>query len=297
MNGDIELENFRLETDGLFDNNNSQNERAVKDQITGGYGDKSFHNRHEAAEDSHLLVADEDSRVQSTQLGSKVMGQDSISISLQESSLYTQAETGRHGRQGLLWYLNKEVVWRLTLWMVIALCLLVVIVVVIILSLVLYSVLYVDEDDTFDHKSLVVPRFYSGSMRLNFTTDLLSPWENQSLALSTQLEEKISNLYSASPALGRYFSSVSTSAFRNGSITAYYWLKFLMPLEHEQLVRYTLSQEMVYNVLYQHLYDQEPDSDQLLYIDPATVYMEIGNRTGNDQGNLTLLENTTQARP
>ncbi|KAJ8256666.1 hypothetical protein COCON_G00188180 [Conger conger] len=166
-------------------------------------------------------------------------------------------------------------------WMIIALVLLLIVITAVTLGLLLWAALYKDEDDTFQRDTFVVPLFYSGSLRLvnlNFTDNLLSPSSNQSQALSTQLEDKLSHVYSTSPALGRYFSGAGLYAFRNGSVTAYYWLKFLMPLDHEQLLHFTLSREMVYNVLRQHLYDLEPGSD-LLYIDPSAIHMQVGNRT------------------
>ncbi|KAJ8368610.1 hypothetical protein SKAU_G00086380 [Synaphobranchus kaupii] len=275
MNGDIELVRFRTETDEPSDNNNSQSEQAVRQQITAGCEDQSFHNKDEATEESHLLSADQ-SNSNSTQCHSDT------TCRMEQLISDTVSSDDETGRKGLCMYLNRKVVWRLRLWMLIALGLLLLAILVLALALILYSVLYVDEDDIFDGKSFVVPLFYSGSLRLvnqNFTEDLLSPTSSQSQALSGLLEQKLSNVYSSSPALGRYFSSAGFYAFRNGSVTAYYWLKFLMPQEHKQLLHYTLSREMVYNVLRQYLYDVEADVDPLHYLDPAAIYMEVGNRT------------------
>lgn len=47
-----------------------------------------------------------------------------------------------------------------------------------------------------------------------------------------------------------------------------------MPLEYYQLEQFTLSREVVYNVLRQYLYDQEPEHHEPLYIDPASLNME-----------------------
>lgn len=46
-----------------------------------------------------------------------------------------------------------------------------------------------------------------------------------------------------------------------------------MPTEHQQIVEYTLSKEMVYSVLLQQLSDEEPGVDPL-YIDLTSLTME-----------------------
>lgn len=67
--------------------------------------------------------------------------------------------------------------------------------------------------------------------------------------------------------------AVSPSPHRNGSVIADYQLKFLMPEEkQDQLRKFTLSREMVYNVLRQFLYDQESESESM-YIDPISLNM------------------------
>lgn len=69
---------------------------------------------------------------------------------------------------------------------------------------------------------------------------------------------------------------VVSSFPRPGSVIAEYQLTFVMPEEHqEQLRNFTLSREMVYNVLRQFLYDQEgrgaSPSSSALYIDPVSL--------------------------
>ncbi|KAI1893640.1 hypothetical protein AGOR_G00125790 [Albula goreensis] len=257
------------------------NERDIKVQVAAG--EQPFPERPEITQSSPLLSDEQREGVQSSNGARVANGQESLSVTVDNSCLHSgQEEPSNEQRKGILSYMNRVVVCGLRLWMILVLILLLITALVITLSLVLYSVLYEDEDDTFDHESFVVPMFYSGTLSLvnqNFSANLPSALSNQSLALSNQLKEKLSHIYSSSPALGRYFSEVGMYIYRNGTITAHYWLKFLMPLDHEELVHYTLSQEMVYNVLRQHLYDQEVNTDQFLYIDPATVYMEVGNRT------------------
>ncbi|KAJ3590600.1 hypothetical protein NHX12_008550 [Muraenolepis orangiensis] len=126
-----------------------------------------------------------------------------------------------------------------------------------------------DPDDTFDSSSFVIPRNFSGSFRLN--NQVLDASSNQSQVLASQLQEKLSGLYSDSPALARYFSSAEIHEIRNNSTEAVFSLRFLLPPEdQEQLQRFTLSRELVYNVLRQFLYDQEADP---LQVDPKSLQM------------------------
>lgn len=60
---------------------------------------------------------------------------------------------------------------------------------------------------------------------------------------------------------------------RNGSVIAEYQLKFVMPAEHDQLEKFTLSREVVFNVLRQFLYDQETEETEPMYIDPVSLTM------------------------
>uniref|UniRef100_A0A673WLG4 SEA domain-containing protein n=1 Tax=Salmo trutta TaxID=8032 RepID=A0A673WLG4_SALTR len=145
-------------------------------------------------------------------------------------------------------------------------------------SFALCLVIHDDADEKYNPTLFVLPRCFNGSFKLTnqiFIPELLSPASNQSKALSSQLQEKLSELYSSSPALSRYFSSVEISDFRNGSVVADYRLGFLMPLNNAELEQFTLSREMVYNVFRQSLYDQDPELNHPLYIHPASLDMQV----------------------
>ncbi|XP_056297278.1 TPA-induced transmembrane protein-like isoform X2 [Pseudoliparis swirei] len=148
---------------------------------------------------------------------------------------------------------------------------------VIVISLVVCSAFHEDVDDNFDSSLFKVPRSFNGSFRLpnqTFTEELFSLSSNESQALTAGLQDKLADLYTTSPALGRYFSGVEIHAFRNGSVVADYQLTFLMPEEQQdQLRNITLSREMVYNVFRQFLYDQEADESGQMYVDPASLNM------------------------
>ncbi|XP_037123754.1 TPA-induced transmembrane protein [Syngnathus acus] len=163
---------------------------------------------------------------------------------------------------------------KVRLWMVLLL-LPVVLVAVILISLSLCSVVYRDPDDKFNRSTFRVPRLFNGSFvlpGLNFTEDLLSLSSNRRRDLTGDLQGKLSNVYTSSPALGRYFSKAEIHTLRNGSVIAEYQLTFFMPEEHqEQLKNFTLSRKMVYNVLRQFLYAQDRAASSALYIDPVSL--------------------------
>ncbi|XP_067102506.1 TPA-induced transmembrane protein homolog [Osmerus mordax] len=171
--------------------------------------------------------------------------------------------------------LNKTVYVRL--WMVIVF-IIILIFVLILVSWALCTVIHEDVDEKYDLASFTVPQYFNGSFQLPntiFSAELLSSQSNKTQPLSIELQKKLSDFYHHSPALGRYFSMAEIQGFRNGSVVAKYRLSFLMPEQHDQLKLFTLSREVVYNVLRQHLYDQEPEKEGVLYIDPASLEMEV----------------------
>lgn len=171
--------------------------------------------------------------------------------------------------------LNQKVLGIFRLWMVI-LFIIVVIIAVILISLALCTVLYEDVDEKFDSSLFDVPRYFNGTFRLpnqNFTEEFLSLSSNKSQEVAAELQEKLADFYRTSSALGRYFSTAEIYDFRNASVIAEYKLTFVMPAdEQDQLRNFTLSREMVYNVLRQFLYDQEAEESGL-YIDPGSLTM------------------------
>lgn len=172
--------------------------------------------------------------------------------------------------------LQENVYRGIKLWMVI-IFIFVVIVAVILISLAVCSAIYEDTDENFDPSLFKVPHYFNGSFQMPnqvFTEELSHLSSNESQALAADLQNKLADLYRSSPALGRYFSGAEIYAFRNGSVVADYKLKFVLPEEeHDQLRNFTLSREVVYNVLRQFLYDQELSESEPLYIDPVSLKM------------------------
>ncbi|KAM9359261.1 TPA-induced transmembrane protein [Symphorus nematophorus] len=176
--------------------------------------------------------------------------------------------------------LNKDVFSRVKLWMVIAILLL--IAAVIIISLFVCSAIHKDPDENFDPSLFKVPLYFNGSFQLPnmvFREELLTLSSNESQTLAADFQQKLAGLYRSSPAVGRYFSEAKIYAFRSGSVIADYQLTFFMPEEQQdQLRNFTLSREMVYNVLRQFLYDQEQDESETMYIDPVSLNMFLAHQ-------------------
>ncbi|XP_060800141.1 TPA-induced transmembrane protein isoform X2 [Neoarius graeffei] len=163
--------------------------------------------------------------------------------------------------------LNEPACWKLKVWMLI-LIVFIVLVLVIFLSLYLCSVYKEDVDDKYNVAEFVVPRYFRGNLTLlkNVTLDAQS---------QSSLQQKLTHIYTSSFALGRYFSLARVKPKRNSNSSAEYELEFKIPKEHEQLIRYTLSKELVYSVLLQQLFDQ--DTGDPLYIEPSSLTMEVGS--------------------
>lgn len=179
--------------------------------------------------------------------------------------------------------LNEVVFGRVRLWMII-IFLFLLIALVIIISLAVCSAIHEDVDDKYDSSLFKVPHYFNGSFQLPnqvFKEELLDLYSNESQALTADLQQKMTDLYRFSPALGRYFSKAEILAFRNGSVIADYMLKFVLPEEQQHELRnFTLSREMVYNVFRQFLYDQEPDESAEsgpMHIDPVSLKMFSGH--------------------
>ncbi|XP_008307302.1 TPA-induced transmembrane protein homolog [Cynoglossus semilaevis] len=172
--------------------------------------------------------------------------------------------------------LNDTPFSKVRLWMIL-IFLLVIIVAIILFSLWICSVIHEDVDEKFDPSLFQVPLHFNGSFQLPnqvFTEELFTLSTNESIVLTTDLEDKLADLYRSSPALGRYFSKAEVYSLRNGSVIADYQLTFLLPEEQQfELQNFTLSREMVYNVLRQSLYDQETDGSAPMYIYPRSLRM------------------------
>ncbi|NXA58017.1 TTMP protein, partial [Mohoua ochrocephala] len=67
----------------------------------------------------------------------------------------------------------------------------------------------------------------------------------------------LTEVYSSSPALGRYFRSAQVISFSNESSTVIYQLVFSAPPSTEGFMENTMNPDFIRNVLRQNIYDED----------------------------------------
>ncbi|XP_030327722.1 TPA-induced transmembrane protein [Strigops habroptila] len=149
---------------------------------------------------------------------------------------------------------RNVVFWKCKLWMVITTIFLVFFLVILI-SLILYSNVYTDEDDYWDADALLT----SGNSR-NFsgTLELMCGFPH---LFSEDITKKLTDVYSSSPALGRYFRSAQVVYFSNENSTVFYQLEFSVPTSTEGFMENTMNPDFIRNVLRQNIYDEDDTSN------------------------------------
>ncbi|XP_030060068.1 TPA-induced transmembrane protein isoform X2 [Microcaecilia unicolor] len=165
----------------------------------------------------------------------------------------------------------QTVVWKCQLWMVIVSIFLFIIIITTI-SLVLYSVVYIDEDETLNLDS-PFNQNYTGTIRvinpcIHSKMLLSEPEENNSV--SDKIKKRITEVYKSSPALRHYFISADVISFSEENTTASYTLEFSVPTEGSFL-KYTMSEEFVSGVLRQDIYDQEESECKSVMLDASSM--------------------------
>lgn len=237
-------------------NNNDEVERMTEPYP--GNGSCSNHNIPNATEESQLL-----SDIQVLESNGAHHIVENIPKVLSGQSSNTPGTLNR-----LKTELNESVCRNLKVWMLLLIGFSLIIL-VIFLPIYFCAVNQEDVDDKYSVTEFVVPRFFNGYFTLlnkNVTLDEQS---------QSNLTQMLTHIYRSSYALGRYFSIAKVNALRSSSSSVEYKLTFKMPEEHKQIIRYTLSKEMVYHVLLQQLYDQ--DAGDSLYIEPTSLTMEVGS--------------------
>nr|XP_009673349.1 PREDICTED: TPA-induced transmembrane protein [Struthio camelus australis] len=145
---------------------------------------------------------------------------------------------------------NNVIFWKCKLWMVIA-TIFIALFLVILISLLLYSNVYTDEDEYWDPDALLHSgnyRNFSGKLKLKCGLPYL---------FSEDITKRLTDVYSSSPALGRYFRSAQVVYFSNESATVFYQLEFSVPPSTEGFMENMMNPEFIRNVLRQNIYDEE----------------------------------------
>uniref|UniRef100_A0A8D2PP35 SEA domain-containing protein n=2 Tax=Zosterops lateralis melanops TaxID=1220523 RepID=A0A8D2PP35_ZOSLA len=140
----------------------------------------------------------------------------------------------------------------------------------ILICLVLYSSINTDEDDYWDPDELLS----SGSVH-NFsgTFELMCGLPHFS---SEDITKRLSEVYSSSPALGRYFRSAEVISFSNESSTVIYQLVFSVPPSTEGFMENNMNPDFIRNILRQNIYDEDslnPETSECdtLRLDPTSL--------------------------
>ncbi|KAL9867924.1 TPA-induced transmembrane protein isoform 3-T3 [Geothlypis trichas] len=120
---------------------------------------------------------------------------------------------------------RNVVFWKCKLWMVLSTIFLV-IVLVILISLILYS----------------------------RTLELMCSLPHFS---SEDITKRLTEVYSSSPALGRYFRSAQVMSFSNESSTVIYQLVFSVPPSTEGFMENSMNPDFIRNILRQNIYDED----------------------------------------
>ncbi|XP_062982902.1 TPA-induced transmembrane protein [Elgaria multicarinata webbii] len=195
--------------------------------------------------------------------------------------LYPEAHTPHQNTRNLN-SCSQIVFWKCKLWMVI-ISAFVVMILVIILSLVLYSEVYIDEDEYLDAELIAsgIHHNFSGILNIRCANNSDPPLSASAYTLlSENLSKRLTDVYSDSPALGRYFISAEVS-FSDENNTASYHLCFSVPAETEAFMKYRMSEEFLMNILRQNIYDQEEIHGQVIpectnmTLDPTSISLTI----------------------
>ncbi|KAF0877266.1 TMPS7 protease, partial [Crocuta crocuta] len=159
---------------------------------------------------------------------------------------------------------NKKLIGKCKLWMVIAAVFLG-LVVVIIISLCLIGATYIDEDE---NEILELSSNKTFLVMLKVPEDCATEEE-----LPDLLRKRLTDVYSSSQSLSRYFTSVETTDFSGENATIAYLLQFGVPSEDDNFMKYRMSKELVLGVLLQDLHDQRVSGCETLGLEPTSLLL------------------------
>ncbi|XP_045396265.1 TPA-induced transmembrane protein [Lemur catta] len=159
---------------------------------------------------------------------------------------------------------NKNLFGKCKLWMVIA-SIFLGFIAVIILGLWLYGVTYVDEDET---EILELSSNKTFLVMLKIPEECVTEEE-----LPHLLTKRLTDVYSTSPALSRYFTSVEIVDFSGENSTMTYHLQFGVPSDSENFMKYMMSEELVLGILLQDFHDQNIPGCESLGLDPESLLL------------------------
>ncbi|XP_006864275.1 PREDICTED: TPA-induced transmembrane protein [Chrysochloris asiatica] len=167
---------------------------------------------------------------------------------------------------------NKKVVGKCKLWMVIA-SIFIGLILVIIISLCLIGANYIDEDE---NEMLELTSNKTFFIMLKIPEECITEEE-----LPVQLTKRLTDVYSSSSSLSRYFTSVEIVDFSGGNATVTYHLQFGVPSDDDNFMKYMMSEELVLGILLQDFHDQNIAGCEALGLEPTSF--SLFERNGGGQ--------------
>ncbi|XP_012665492.1 TPA-induced transmembrane protein [Otolemur garnettii] len=159
---------------------------------------------------------------------------------------------------------NKIVFGKCKLWMVIT-SIFLVLIIEIIIGLCLSGVTYVDEDE---NEVLELSSNKTFLVMLKIPEECVTEEE-----LPHLLTKRLTDVYSTSPALRRYFTSVEIFDLSGENSTVIYHLQFGVPSDNENFMKYMMSEELVLGILLQDFHDRNIPGCESLGLDPASLLL------------------------
>ncbi|KAM4887411.1 TPA-induced transmembrane protein [Thomomys bottae] len=159
---------------------------------------------------------------------------------------------------------NRNLIGRCKLWMAVV-SVFVGFILVIILGLILTGVTYIDEDED---EILELSSNKTFFMMLKIPEECV-PEET----LPHLLQERLTDVYSKSPSLSRYFSSVGIANFSGENATITYHLRFMIPKEEDSFMMYMMNEELILGILLQNFHDQKVPGCENLGLDLESPFL------------------------
>ncbi|XP_076974532.1 TPA-induced transmembrane protein isoform X2 [Tamandua tetradactyla] len=156
---------------------------------------------------------------------------------------------------------NKNLVGKYKLWMAIV-SIFLGLTIVIIISLCLLGAAYIDEDE---NEILELSSTKTFLVMLKIPEECVTEEE-----LLNLLTKRLTDAYSSSPSLSRYFTSIEAVNFSSENATVTYNLQFGVPSEDVGFMKYVMSEELVLGILLQDFHDQNLSGCKTLGLDPAS---------------------------
>ncbi|XP_053562850.1 TPA-induced transmembrane protein [Bombina bombina] len=126
--------------------------------------------------------------------------------------------------------------------------------VITVISLILYSQIYIDEDERLHlvSQSNMTTFIFTGSLQITDSCVWTPPISDESM-----LSHLVTNAYQSSPALKYYFISANVTSANDEDYSANFTLNFSISSNTQKEIKYMINKEFVGGILSQDIYDHE----------------------------------------